>query len=63
MRVSTSQIYALGAESIGRTQADLLRTQQQIAAMRRILTPSDDPVGSATAVAGTVTAYLTGYMK
>lgn len=50
MRVSTSQIYALGAESIGRTQSDLLRTQQQIAAMRRILAPSDDPVGSATAV-------------
>jgi flagellar hook-associated protein 3 FlgL len=50
MRVSTSQIYALGAESIGKTQSDLLRTQQQIAAMRRILTPSDDPIGSATAV-------------
>ena len=50
MRVSTSQIYALGAESIGKTQADLLRTQQQIAAMRRILTPSDDPIGSASAV-------------
>jgi flagellar hook-associated protein 3 FlgL len=50
MRVSTSQIYALGAESIGKTQADLLNTQQQIAAMRRILAPSDDPVGSATAV-------------
>jgi flagellar hook-associated protein 3 FlgL len=51
MRVSTSQIYALGAESIGRTQSDLLRTQQQIAAMRRILTPSDDPIGAASAVA------------
>lgn len=50
MRVSTAQIYALGTESIGRTQAELLRTQQQIAAMRRILTPSDDPIGSATAV-------------
>jgi flagellar hook-associated protein 3 FlgL len=50
MRVSTSQIYALGAESIGKTQSDLLNTQQQIAAMRRILAPSDDPVGSASAV-------------
>ncbi len=50
MRVSTSQIYALGAESIGKTQSDLLKTQQQISAMRRILTPSDDPIGSAQAV-------------
>ncbi|MEO8976289.1 MAG: flagellar hook-associated protein FlgL, partial [Casimicrobiaceae bacterium] len=36
--------------SIGKTQSQLLQTQQQIAAMRRILTPSDDPIGSATAV-------------
>jgi len=50
MRVSTSQIYALGAESIGKTQSELLQTQQQIASMRRILTPSDDPIGAATAV-------------
>ena len=51
MRVSTSQIYTLGSDSISKTQSDLLRTQQQIASMRRINAPSDDPIGSASAVA------------
>ena len=30
MRVSTSQIYALGVDGIARAQADLIYTQQQI---------------------------------
>lgn len=50
MRVSTSQIYALGSESIGRAQSSLLSTQQKIASGKRMLTPSDDPAASARAI-------------
>jgi len=51
MRVSTSQIYALGVAGIERQQEMLLHTQQQIAAGKRVLTPSDDPVASTQALA------------
>jgi flagellar hook-associated protein 3 FlgL len=62
MRVSTSQIYTLGVEAIGRQNADLLHSQQQIAAGRRILTPADDPIGAAQAVKVTQAAdQLTQY--
>jgi flagellar hook-associated protein 3 FlgL len=46
MRVSTSLVYSLGVEAIGRAQADLVHTQQQIAAGKRMLTPADDPIAS-----------------
>jgi len=49
MRVSTSLIYQLGVASIARQQADLLKTQQHIASGKRMLTPSDDPIGAAQA--------------
>jgi len=62
MRVSTSQIYTLGVEAIGRQNSDLLHSQQQIAAGRRILTPADDPIGAAQAVKVTQAAdQLTQY--
>lgn len=53
MRVSTSMLYTLGVDAIGRQQEKLLHLQQQIASGRRILTPADDPVGSAQALTAT----------
>lgn len=47
MRISTSMMYSLGSDAIGRQQAELLKTQQQMSSGRRILSPSDDPVGAA----------------
>lgn len=46
MRISTNTIFDTGAASIGRQQADLLKLQQQISAGRRMLVPSDDPIGA-----------------
>jgi flagellar hook-associated protein 3 FlgL len=50
MRVSTSQVYALGSEAIGKAQSTLLSTQQKISTGKRLLTPSDDPAASARAI-------------
>jgi flagellar hook-associated protein 3 FlgL len=50
MRISTNTFYELGAGKIGDLQSMLLRTQQQIAAGKRILSPSDDPVAAAAAL-------------
>lgn len=47
MRISTNTIYDLGLASVQQQTSDLLRSQQQVASGRRILSPSDDPVGSA----------------
>jgi flagellar hook-associated protein 3 FlgL len=47
MRVSTSTIFDQGVFNIQRGQAALIRTQEQIAAGRRVLTPADDPVVAA----------------
>jgi len=47
MRISTNTLYELGVSAIQQRMSDLIKTQQQIASGRRILTPSDDPVGSA----------------
>ena len=47
MRVSTSQIYALGTRSIMDGQSALYKTQNQLGTERRILSPKDDPVASA----------------
>lgn len=46
MRISTSTIYDLGVGSIQQQTSALIKTQQQIATGRRILTPADDPVGA-----------------
>lgn len=53
MRVTTPLIYSLGVDAIGRQQEKLLSLQQHLAAGRRILTPSDDPVGAAQALSVT----------
>ena len=47
MRISTNTIYDMGVAGMQQATSDMVKTQQQIAAGRRILTPSDDPVASA----------------
>lgn len=47
MRISTAQIFDRGVDNIERQQSAMSRNQERIASGRRILTPSDDPVGAA----------------
>ncbi|MCP1675614.1 flagellar hook-associated protein 3 FlgL [Natronocella acetinitrilica] len=47
MRVSTNQFQQTSTNSILDQQSKLLKTQQQLATGRKILTPSDDPAGAA----------------
>ena len=47
MRISTNQIYDQNMRSIMQNQGDLAKTQEQLASGKRIITPSDDPVGAA----------------
>lgn len=47
MRISTNMLYDLGVGGIQQQASALIKTQQQIATGRRILTPQDDPVGAA----------------
>lgn len=58
MRISTHTLFETGAAQIGDLQSSLVRAQQQIATGRRILTPSDDPVGAARALEVTQTQSL-----
>lgn len=50
MRISTSMIYDAGVANINKQMAAALRLQEQIAADKRILRPSDDPVAAAQAL-------------
>lgn len=50
MRISHNTFFDLGVGSINNQLASLVRTQQQAATGRRILTPADDPVASAAVV-------------
>lgn len=50
MRIATSMIFDAGVSSINKQWTSLLHLQQQVAAGRRILTPSDDPVAAARAL-------------
>jgi flagellar hook-associated protein 3 FlgL len=50
MRISTQFLFESGAASLGKAQFDLVKTQQQVASGRRILSPADDPVGAARAL-------------
>lgn len=50
MRISTNTIFEAGVSRMNDMQSNLLKTQQQVATGRRILTPADDPVGSAQAL-------------
>ena len=48
MRVSTSTLFSTNVSQLNTLQSNLIHTQQQISTGRRILTPSDDPVGIAS---------------
>lgn len=50
LRVSTSLVFGAGADRISRQQAELARTQNQLASGQRVATPSDDPVAAAAAL-------------
>jgi flagellar hook-associated protein 3 FlgL len=50
MRISTQLMFDQGIASLQGQQSALLKLQQQLAAQKRVLTPSDDPVASARAV-------------
>ena len=50
MRISTSLIYSLGVATLQQRQQDQVKLQQQIASNQRVVTPSDDPIASATAL-------------
>ncbi len=47
MRISTGQIFQNSLNAMLDQQSRLMQTQQQIAAGKRILSPADDPAGSA----------------
>ncbi|MCB1630915.1 MAG: flagellar hook-associated protein FlgL [Pseudomonadales bacterium] len=51
MRISTAQIFDTGARHMGRAQTEIARTQEQIAAGKRLLSPADDPAAAAIALA------------
>ena len=48
MRVSTSQIYNIANIGMKQAQGAVVRTEEQIAANKRILSPADDPVAATT---------------
>lgn len=50
VRVSTGMIFDAGVGAMQKRTATLLRTQQQLASGRRILSPADDPVAAARAL-------------
>ncbi len=49
MRISTNTMFEAGTAKLSELQAGLMRTQQQIATGRKMLTPADDPVAAARA--------------
>ena len=50
MRISTSMAFESGAAGIAKQQYDLIKTQQQLASGRRVMTASDDPIAAARIV-------------
>jgi flagellar hook-associated protein 3 FlgL len=50
MRISTKMIYDSGTSQMNTLQAALNKTQLQLSTTRKILTPADDPIGSARAL-------------
>ncbi|OIQ85396.1 flagellar hook-associated protein 3 [mine drainage metagenome] len=50
MRVSTSQMYNLGVNSMEQQYSAMVKTQQQLSTGRSMLTPSDNPVAAAQAL-------------
>jgi flagellar hook-associated protein 3 FlgL len=60
MRLSTSMIYQNSLNGILNSQSTLLGLQQQISSGRRIVTPSDDPLGAGEAVNDSQNLSMTG---
>lgn len=50
MRISTGQLYDRSIQSVLDNQADLSDIQQQLASGKKLLRPSDDPVGAAQVI-------------
>ena len=50
MRISTTQIFQNGIDTLQRNQQELNRTQLQLSTGKRILSPSDDPAGAVQAL-------------
>ena len=50
MRISTQSFYDQSLSAMGSQQTSLLHVQQQIGSMKKILTPSDDPLGATKAL-------------
>ncbi len=50
MRISTQSFYDQSRTAMNLQQSNLLRVQQQIGAMTKILAPSDDPIGATRAL-------------
>ena len=48
MRVSTSQIYSIVNVGMSNAQTEINKTQEQISSGKRVLSPADDPVASAS---------------
>ncbi|MFV5213305.1 flagellar hook-associated protein FlgL [Azonexus caeni] len=46
MRISTSMLFGTGTQGLQDLQSDLFKLQNQMSTGRRILTPSDDPIGA-----------------
>lgn len=49
MRVSTNTLYDQGVRSMLQQQNSMFKLQQQLSSGKRIMTPSDDPIGAARA--------------
>jgi flagellar hook-associated protein 3 FlgL len=50
MRISTNVLFESGSARISELQSSLAKTQDQISTGRRVLSPSDDPVGASQAL-------------
>ena len=50
MRISTNSMFNSGINQLNTLQSNLARTQMQLSANRRLLTPSDDPIASARVI-------------
>ncbi|MEO6986079.1 MAG: flagellar hook-associated protein FlgL [Paralcaligenes sp.] len=50
MRISSSQFFQTGLNSINNQQADLMHVYQQISSGRRMVTPADDPLAASQAI-------------
>lgn len=63
MRISTGQLYDRTIQSVLDNQGDLSDVQQQLASGKKLLRPSDDPVGTAQVIRLTEEIELIGQYK